>query len=87
MIFLGIEVVRYTERSSDLILSSVTLADVASVVEFTVVILGKLGVNLLCTLVQLLGKRKHTDLHRRNSRVEMENGTHIALADLFLIVR
>ena len=47
MVFFRIKIVRYAEWCSDLILSSVTLADVAPVVKFTVIIPGKLRVNLL----------------------------------------
>ena len=58
MIFLGIEVVSNAERSTNFILSSVSLTNVASVIKLTVVVLRQLCVNLLCALIQLLGQRK-----------------------------
>ena len=54
-ICLGIEIVGYAERSTDLVLSSVTFSDVSSVVKLTVIIFGKLCVHLLCALVELFG--------------------------------
>ena len=56
-------------RRTDLILSAVALADGSSVIKLTVVILGQLCINLLCSLVQFLGQRKNTDLHRSQSRL------------------
>ena len=46
-----VEVVCDAEGSADLVLSSVSLTDIASVVEFTVIFLGELCENLLCALV------------------------------------
>ena len=48
---LRVKVVGYAERSSDLILSSLSLSDISSVVKLAVIVLGKLCVNLLCALV------------------------------------
>ena len=48
---LRVKVVGYAERSSDLVLSSVSLSDVSSVVKLAVVILGEFCINLLCALV------------------------------------
>ena len=59
---LGLEVIGYAERSTDLILSSVTLSDISTVVILAVVFFRKLLIDLLSALIQLLGKRKHTDL-------------------------
>ena len=39
-ICLGIEIVGYAERSTDLVLSSVTFTDVSTIIEFSVVFLG-----------------------------------------------
>ena len=66
-ICLGFEVIGYAERSTDLILTAVTLTNVSSVIELAVVVLGKLCVDLLCAFVQLLGQWKHTDLNRCQS--------------------
>ena len=54
----AVEVVCDAEGSTDLVLSSVSLTDSASVIEFTVVLLGKLRKNLFSALVHLLGKRQ-----------------------------
>ena len=50
-VFLRLEVISYAERSTDLILSSVSLTDVSSVIELAVVVLGKFCIDLLCALV------------------------------------
>ena len=65
MIFLGIEVVSNAERSTDFILSSVSLTNVASVIELTVVVLRQLCVNLLCALIQLLIMKNRARLLRQ----------------------
>ena len=71
-------VISYAERSSDLVLTTISLTNVSSVIKFTVVFLGKLCVDLLRTLVQFLGQRQHTDLYRCQCRMETKHGTHIS---------
>ena len=41
-ICLGIKIVSYAERSSDLVLTTISLTNVSSVIKFTVVLLGML---------------------------------------------
>ena len=77
-ICLGIKIVSYAERSTDLILTTISLTNVSSVIKFTVVFLGKLCVDLLRTLVQFLGQRQHTDLYRCQCGMEMKHSTNIA---------
>ena len=87
-VILRLKVISDTERSTDLILSAVTFTDISTVIVLTVVLLGKLLVDLLSTLVKLLGKRKHTDLNRCKYRMEMKDCTDIVLLFIqnFLIV-
>ena len=50
-ICLRLKIVSHTERSTDLILSSVTLTDVSSVIEFAVEVLAQFSVYLFCSFV------------------------------------
>ena len=50
-IFYRIKVIRNTVRSTNLVLTAVSLTDISSVIKLTVIVLGKLCIYLLCTLV------------------------------------
>ena len=85
-VFFGIEIIGYAERCTNLVLTAVSLTDVASVVKLAIVIFAQLCVDLLRAFVQLLRKRKHTNLDWRQRRVETKNCTHISALQLLLIV-
>ena len=48
MVFFRIEVIGYAERSNDLVFTTITLTDIATIIEVTCVLLGKLLVDLAC---------------------------------------
>ena len=85
-VFFRIEVISYTERCSDLILTAISLTDISSVIEFAVVVFAKHSINLLSAFVQLLGKRKHTNLNRCKFRMEMHHSTCRTVFQFFLII-
>ena len=82
----GFEIVGNAERRTDFILTAISLTDIASVVKFAVVLLAQLGIDLLCTLVELLGQRQDTDFNRCQSRMEMKDSTDISALQLFLVI-
>ncbi len=84
-ICLGFEIVCNAERRTDFILTAISLTDIASVVKFAVVLLAQLGIDLLCTLVELLGQRQDADFNRCQSRMEMSS-TDISTLQLFLVI-
>ena len=71
-IVLRIEIVCNAERRPDFILPPITLANIPTVVKLAIVFLGQLRKDFLRPLVQLLGQGKHANLHRSQSRMEME---------------
>ena len=54
IILFRIKVICYTEWSTYLILSSVSLTDISSVIKLTVIVLRKLCIYLFCAFVKLL---------------------------------
>ena len=85
-ICLGIEIVGNAERRTDFILTAISLTDIASVIEFAVVLLAQLGIDLLCTLVELLGQRQDADFNRCQSRMEMKDSTDISALQFFFVI-
>ena len=82
----AVEVIGDAERSTDLVLTAVTLADGACVVIFDHEIPGKLLKDLFSLFVKLFGKRKNSSLDRSESRMEMKNDAGILIVDLFLVI-
>ena len=86
VLFECIEVISDAERSTDLVLTAVTLTDLTCFVVFNVELLGKHRVNFHCRFFELLCERKNCCLYRCKGRVEVHNRSYVALADSFLIV-
>ena len=86
LVFRGLEIVGQAERCADLVLSAVALADVAAVVELTVVTSAELLVDFESIVREFLGKGKDTDLDRRLRGMETHDGALVAALEFFFIV-
>ena len=75
----GIKVVGDAERSTDLILTAIALADRAGIVVIDHEVLGKLGIDLACTLGELFRERKNSSLVGRKCGMEMQHDAGIVL--------
>ena len=86
LVLCGLEIVGQAERSTDLILSAIALADIAAVVELAVVALAELFVDLKSFVAELLGQRQDADLDGCQCRMEAHNSTLVAALELFLVI-
>ena len=82
----GVEVNRHAERSADFVLTAVTFADACAFVVRAGKVLLKHTVNFRRFVAKLfLLQRKHRNLIRRESVMQMQNNTGIAV-DFFLVI-
>lgn len=84
-----VEIVRDTERRADLILTAVALADGTGLVKIDHKALRKAVVNLERRAGELLRKRQHRGLVRRDGRVQAQDDAHVVLlrVEHLLVVR
>ena len=88
LVIFGIEIVGDAVRSSDLILTTISLSDRSAVIVIAVVLVRQLLKYLLCRVIQLLGQRENRNLHRSKCRMEMHNCADIILLriqNLFIV--
>ncbi len=76
---LGVKVVGNAKRSTDLVLTAVSLTDGACLVVVNVKILAEVVKYLLCALGKLLGKRKHRCLEGSEERMQVKHRSYVVL--------
>ena len=64
-VLLRLKIIGHTERRPNLVLTAVTLTNIAALVILAVIFLSKLCIHLLRSLIELLRKRKYANLHGR----------------------
>ena len=85
---LGLKVVGYAKRGTDLVLTAITLTDRTGFVEVGHEVLRKLGVNLHSLIGELLGEGKYRNLEGRDSGMEAhyDAGVVLLCVDNFLVI-
>ena len=85
-VIFGIKVVGDAEGSTDFVLTAISLTDRACLVKLDIELLRKLVVKLESFVGELLGKRKHCALNRREGGMEVKNNSNVTLSDFLLVV-